>query len=203
MKIICIGRNYVAHARELDNEVPSAPVFFLKPETALVTSNHPFPYPGFSSDVHHEVEVVIRLRRTGSRIAEGDAGRYFNELGLGIDFTARDLQARAKEKGLPWEIAKAFDHSAPVSAFRPVQSLGDIHHLSFRLDRNGSTVQEGNTELMIFSFEQIISYVSGFITLEEGDLIYTGTPAGVGPVAPGDRLEAYLKGEKLMDFRVE
>ncbi|MGW8315837.1 MAG: fumarylacetoacetate hydrolase family protein [Bacteroidales bacterium] len=203
MKIICIGRNYVAHARELDNEVPRSPVFFLKPETALVTSNRPFPYPDFSEDVHHEVEVVVRVGRSGSRIAEKEADRFFSELGLGIDFTARDLQAAAKQKGLPWEIAKAFDHSAPISAFRPCKSLGDIHHLSFRLDRNGSTVQKGNTELMIFSFEQIIAYVSRFITLEEGDLIYTGTPAGVGPVSRGDRLEAYLEGEKLLDFRVE
>lgn len=203
MKIFCIGRNYVAHARELDNEVPTAPVFFLKPETALVTANRPFPYPDFSRDVHHEVEVVIRLGQTGSRIAEQEAGHFFSELGLGIDFTARDLQAAAKQKGLPWEIAKAFDHSAPISSFRSCKDYGDIHHLSFRLDRNGSTVQDGNTERMIFSFEQIVSYVSRFITLQKGDLIYTGTPAGVGPISPGDRLEAYLEGEKLMDFRVE
>lgn len=203
MKILCIGRNYVAHARELDNEVPTAPVFFLKPETALVTENRPFPYPDFSRDVHHEVEVVIRLRRAGNRIPEKEAAAYFSELGLGIDFTARDLQAAAKQKGLPWEIAKAFDHSAPVSMFRPCTDYGDIHHLSFRLDRNGSTVQDGNTERMIFSFEQIVSYVSRFITLEKGDLIFTGTPAGVGPVAPGDRLEAYLEGDKLLDFHVE
>jgi 2-keto-4-pentenoate hydratase/2-oxohepta-3-ene-1,7-dioic acid hydratase in catechol pathway len=203
MKIICIGRNYVAHARELNNEVPEAPVFFLKPETALVTSNRPFPYPDFSKDVHHEVEVVIRIHQTGSRIAEPEADQYFDELGLGIDFTARDLQAAAKQKGLPWEKAKAFDHAAPVSAFRPITEVNDIHHLAFRLDRNGATVQEGNTGLMIFSFEKIVSYVSRFITLQKGDLIFTGTPAGVGPVSPGDRLEAYLEEEKLMDFRVE
>lgn len=193
----------MAHARELNNDIPGSPVFFLKPETALVTSNRPFPYPDFSSEVHHEVEVVVRLRRTGSNIREEEAAQYFSELGLGIDFTARDLQAAAKQKGLPWEIAKAFDYSAPVSEFRPCADAGDIHQLSFRLDRNGETVQEGNTSLMIFSFEKIVSYVSRYITLQEGDLIYTGTPAGVGPVARGDRLEAYLEGEKLLDFLVE
>lgn len=203
MKIICIGRNYVAHARELNNEVPASPVFFMKPDTALVTDNRPFPYPDFSKDVHHELEVVIRMGKTGSRIPEAEAGRYFTELGLGIDFTARDLQAAAKQKGLPWEIAKAFDHSAPVSRFLPVSGMADIHRLSFRLHINGKAVQEGDSSLMIFSFEQIIAYVSRYITLREGDLIFTGTPEGVGPVSPGDRLEGYLEGEKLLDFHIE
>ena len=203
MKIICIGRNYVAHARELDNEVPSKPVFFMKPDSALVISNRPFFYPDFSKDVHHELEVVIRIDRLGRSIEEKFAGRYFSELALGVDFTARDLQKEQKEKGLPWEIAKGFDYSAPVSDFVPVKQFKDIHDLNFRLDLNGSTVQEGNTSLMIFSFEQIIAYVSRFMTLKTGDLIYTGTPAGVGPVKVGDRLEAYLEGEKLMDFPVK
>jgi acylpyruvate hydrolase len=203
MKIICIGRNYVSHARELNNEVPDQPVFFMKPDSALVISNRPFFYPDFSKDVHHELEVVIRINRLGRSIEERYANRYFNEIALGVDFTARDLQAEQKKKGLPWEIAKGFDYSAPVSKFRPVKKYPDIHKLSFHLDLNGKTVQEGNTSLMIFSFEKIIAYVSRFITLKTGDLIYTGTPAGVGPVAVGDRLEAWLEGEKLMDFPVK
>jgi acylpyruvate hydrolase len=203
MKIICIGRNYVAHARELNNEVPQTPVFFLKPDSALVIENRPFFYPEFSNDVHHELEVVIRINRLGRSIEERYASRYYNEVALGVDFTARDLQAEQKKKGLPWEIAKGFDYSAPISHFYPLEKFGDIHNLSFRLDLNGSTVQEGSTSLMIFSFEKIIAYVSRFMTLKTGDLIYTGTPAGVGPVAINDRLEAYLEGEKLMDFHVK
>jgi len=203
MKIICIGRNYVAHAKELNNEVPTSPVFFMKPDSALVISNRPFFYPEFSRDVHHELEVVIRISRLGRSIEEKYAGRYFNEVGLGVDFTARDLQAEQKKKGLPWEIAKGFDYSAPISEFFPIDKYKDLHNLSFRLDVNGKTVQDGSTSLMIFSFEKIISYVSRFMTLKTGDLIFTGTPAGVGPVAIDDRLEAYLEGEKLMDFPVK
>lgn len=203
MKIICIGRNYVAHAKELNNEVPTTPVFFMKPDSALVISNRPFFYPDFSNDVHHELEVVIRIDRLGRSIEEKYAHKYFSEIGLGVDFTARDLQMKQKEKGLPWEIAKGFDYSAPISDFFPVSKFKDIHNISFKLDLNGKTVQDGNTSLMIFSFEKIISYVSRFMTLKTGDLIYTGTPAGVGPVAINDRLEAYLEGEKLMDFPVK
>ena len=193
----------MAHARELNNEVPSSPVFFMKPDSALVISNRPFFYPEFSGDVHHELEVVIRINRLGKSIEEKYAGRYFNELGLGVDFTARDLQAEQKKKGLPWEIAKGFDYSAPISEFFPLSEFKDIHKLSFRLDLNGKTVQDGNTSLMIFSFEKIIAYVSRFMTLKTGDLIFTGTPAGVGPVAIHDRLEAYLEGKKVMDFPVK
>ena len=203
MKIICIGRNYVAHARELNNEVPTSPVFFMKPDSALVIENRPFFYPDFSSDVHHELEVVIRIDRLGRSIEEKFASRYFSEIGLGVDFTARDLQDEQKKKGLPWEIAKGFDYSAPVSEFFPVSKYKDIHDLSFRLDLNGNTVQDGKSSLMIFSFEKIIAYVSRFMTLKTGDLIFTGTPAGVGPVSVNDRLEAYLEGEKLMDFPVK
>ncbi len=203
MKIICIGRNYVAHAHELNNDVPDKPVFFMKPDSALVIANRPFFYPEFSKDVHHELEVVIRINRLGRSIEERYAHRYFNEIALGVDFTARDLQAEQKKKGLPWEIAKGFDYSAPISEFRPLDKYADIHNLSFRLDLNGKMVQDGNTSLMIFSFEKIIAYVSRFMTLKTGDLIYTGTPAGVGPVAIYDRLEAYLEGEKLMDFPVK
>jgi 2-keto-4-pentenoate hydratase/2-oxohepta-3-ene-1,7-dioic acid hydratase in catechol pathway len=175
----------------------------MKPDSALVINNRPFFYPEFSNDVHHELEVVIRINRLGRSIEEQFADRYYNEVALGVDFTARDLQAEQKKKGLPWEIAKGFDYSAPISEFFPVEKFGDIHHLSFRLDLNGKTVQDGNTSLMIFSFEKIISYVSRYMTLKTGDLIYTGTPAGVGPVAINDRLEAYLEGEKLMDFPVK
>lgn len=203
MKIICIGRNYVEHARELNNEVPESPVFFMKPDTALLTSNQPFSYPRFSSEVHHEIEVVIQISQAGKEIGEHEADQFFDKVGLGVDFTARDLQATMKKKGLPWEAAKAFDSSAPVSELLPVSSYPNMHQLSFRLDRNGSTVQDGNTSLMIFTFESIIAYVSRFVTLKPGDLIFTGTPAGVGPVEPGDHLEAYLEGEKLLDFLVK
>ncbi len=203
MKIICIGRNYVAHAKELNNDVPTTPVFFMKPDSALVISNRPFFYPDFSNDVHHELELVIRIDRLGRSIEEKYAHKYFSEIGLGVDFTARDLQAKQKEKGLPWEIAKGFDYSAPISEFFPVKKYEDIHKLSFNLDINGKTVQDGNSSLMIFSYEKIISYVSRFMTLKTGDLIFTGTPAGVGPVAINDRLEAYLEGEKIMDFPVK
>lgn len=203
MKIICIGRNYIDHAKELNNPVPAKPVFFLKPDTALVIRNRPFFHPDFSEEVHHELEVVIRINRLGKSIDEAFAGRYFDGIGLGIDFTARDLQAEAKQKGLPWEIAKAFDYSAPVSRFLDTGKFEDLHKLSFRLDINGNTVQEGNTADMIFSFERIIAYVSRFMTLKTGDLIFTGTPAGVGPVKTGDRLQAWLEDEKLLDFPVK
>lgn len=203
MKIICIGRNYVDHAKELNNPVPGDPVFFLKPDSALVIRNRPFYYPDFSNDIHYELEVVLKIDRLGRSIGKEYASRYFSQIALGVDFTARDLQSECKKKGLPWEIAKGFDYSAPVSRFVPVDSFPDIHHLNFRLDMNGSTVQNGNTSEMIFSFETIISYVSGFMTLKTGDLIFTGTPAGVGPVKVGDRLTAFLEGSRMMDFYVK
>jgi acylpyruvate hydrolase len=203
MKIICIGRNYTEHAKELNNPVPAKPVFFMKPDSALVIRNRPFFYPDFSSDIHHELEVVIKINRLGRSIETKFASRYFSEIGLGIDFTARDLQAECKKNGLPWEIAKGFDYSAPVSKFLPTDSFTDIHNLNFHLDINGKRVQTGNTSEMIFSFEHIISYVSRFVTLKTGDLIYTGTPAGVGPVQQGDRLTAYLEDTKLLDFPVK
>lgn len=193
----------MAHAKELNNDVPTKPVFFMKPDSALVINNRPFFYPDFSKNVHHELEVVIRIDRLGRSIEEKYASRYFSEIALGVDFTARDLQDEQKKKGLPWEIAKGFDYSAPISQFLPLSNFKDIHNLSFRLDINGKTVQDGSTSLMIFSFEKIIAYVSQFMTLKTGDLIYTGTPAGVGPVSVNDRLEAYLEGEKLMDFPVK
>ena len=203
MKIICIGRNYSNHAKELNNPVPEKPVFFMKPDSALVIKNRPFFYPEFSNDVHHELELVIRIQRLGRSIPEKFANRYFGEVALGIDFTARDIQAEMKKKGLPWEIAKGFDYSAPVSEFMPVSELGDLNDLDFHLNLNGKRVQTGNSKDMIFSFDKIIAYVSRFMTLKTGDLIFTGTPAGVGPVQINDHLECYLKDQKIMDFFVK
>jgi 2-keto-4-pentenoate hydratase/2-oxohepta-3-ene-1,7-dioic acid hydratase in catechol pathway len=203
MKIIAIGRNYIDHAKELNNPVPTEPVVFLKPDTALVKGNKPFFYPDFSADIHHEVEIVLRICKVGKNIAEEFAHRYYDELTVGIDFTARDLQQKAKEKGLPWEKAKAFDHSAPVGQFIPISSLPDPKSIRFSLDINGQRVQEGDTSDMIFSFDQLVSYVSRFFTLQMGDLIFTGTPAGVGPVSRGDRLVAGIGETVLLDFEVK
>jgi acylpyruvate hydrolase len=203
MKIICIGRNYLDHAKELNNPVPEKPVFFMKPDSALVIRNRPFFYPDFSSDVHHEIELVIKINRLGRSIDEKYAHRYYNQYALGVDFTARDLQSECKKKGLPWEIAKGFDYSAPVSQFISLKEGDDIQNLDFRLDIDGESVQKGNTGDMIFSVNKIISYVSQFMTLKTGDLIFTGTPAGVGPVKIGNRLEAYLVEEKILDFYVK
>jgi 2-keto-4-pentenoate hydratase/2-oxohepta-3-ene-1,7-dioic acid hydratase in catechol pathway len=198
MKIICIGRNYVAHAKELNNPLPSEPVFFMKPDTALIIRNRPFFYPEFSSDIHHEVELVFKINKNGRHIEEKFAHTYYNEIGIGIDFTARDIQSKCKEKGLPWEPAKAFDGSAPCSKFHPLSHFADLSNIRFHLLKNGEKVQDGNSGLMIFHIDKIISYVSKFITLKMGDLIYTGTPAGVGPVAIGDKLEAFIEGERLL-----
>jgi 2-keto-4-pentenoate hydratase/2-oxohepta-3-ene-1,7-dioic acid hydratase in catechol pathway len=203
VKIICIGRNYVDHAKELNNTVPKKPVFFLKPDSALVLRNKPFFYPDFSSDVHHELELVIKVHRLGRSIPEKFAHRYYSELALGVDFTARDLQNEMKDKGLPWEIAKGFDYSAPVSDFVPLPERDDPAGIDFHLELNGKKVQQGNSKDMVFSFDQIIAYVSRFMTLKTGDMIFTGTPAGVGPVQIGDHLEAYLQERKMMDFYVK
>lgn len=203
MKIICIGRNYINHARELNNPVPEKPVFFMKPDSALVIRNRPFFYPDFSSDIHHEIELVIKINRLGRSIDEKFAHRYYNQYALGVDFTARDLQSECKKKGLPWEIAKGFDYSAPVSKFLTLKKEENIQNIDFRLDIDGNEVQKGNTADMIFSVDKIISYVSHYMTLKTGDLIFTGTPAGVGSVKIGNRLEAYLGEEKLLDFYVK
>ena len=203
MKIICIGRNYLDHARELKNAVPETPVFFMKPDSALVIKNRPFFYPDFSENVHHELEIVIKINRLGRSIAKNYAHRYYSEIGLGVDFTARDLQSEAKKKGLPWEIAKGFDYSAPVSKFIPLKNFDDVQNISFRLDLNGETVQSGSTKDMIFTVNELISYVSQFMTLKTGDLLFTGTPAGVGPVKINDRLEGYIGDDKLLDFLVK
>lgn len=203
MKIICIGRNYADHARELDNPLPEKPIFFLKPDTALVKDNKPFFYPDFSSEIHYEVEIVLKINRLGRHIDKKFAHRYYDEMSVGIDFTARDLQNESRKNGLPWEIAKAFDNSAPLGKFIFKDKMTDPDKINIRLDLNGKTVQTGNSSDLIFSFDHIISYVSDFITLKIGDLIFTGTPAGVGPVKIGDRLQAFLDEELLLDFNVK
>lgn len=204
MKIICIGRNYVAHAKELNNEVPDEPVFFMKPDSALLRNNDPFYLPGWTNDVHHEIELVLKIKRLGKNIEKRFAHRYYDEIGLGIDFTARDIQQKLKEKGLPWEKAKAFDQSAVLgSTFINKNEFPDLKNISFRLLKNGNLVQDGNSSLMIFDFDEIISQISRYITLKIGDLIYTGTPAGVGAVRIGDRLEGFLDERKLFDFEIK
>ncbi len=203
MKIICIGRNYSDHAKEMNSPVPTEPVIFMKPDTALLKDNAPFYYPEFTQDLHHEVEIVLKISKVGKHIAEQFAHKYYSEIGLGIDFTARDLQAECKKQGLPWEKAKAFDNSAPIGEFVSIDELKDKNKIDFHLDVNGKTVQQGNTSDLIFSYDQLIAYISKFVTLRMGDLIYTGTPAGVGPVKIGDRLEGYMEGKKMFDFVVK
>lgn len=203
MKIICIGRNYAAHIEELKNEKPGKPVVFLKPDTALLKGSAPFFYPDFSENIHHELELVLKVSKEGKYIQPQFAHRYFDEIGLGIDFTARDLQDQCKAKGLPWEIAKAFNGSAPIGDFKPVSDFSDLKDIDFQLEVNGEMRQKGNTSLMLFDFATIISYVSQFFTLKKGDLIYTGTPAGVGPVKIGDRLTGFIGTEKMLDFEVK
>ncbi len=203
MKIICVGRNYVAHIEELGNETPTEPVIFSKPDTALLRNNDDFYYPDFSDDIHYEVEIVLRINKIGKNIEEKFAYNYIDQIALGIDFTARDLQAKAKAKGLPWDLAKGFNHSAPISVFKPAPSHEKLKNLDFSLKKNGNVVQSGNTCLMIHSFEQIISFISKYFQLKKGDLIFTGTPAGVGPVSIGDKLEGYIGDEKLLDFEIK
>lgn len=203
MKIICIGRNYADHAKELNNPIPKAPVFFLKPDSSLLVKGKPFFYPEFSKDVHHEIELVLRINRVGKHIAQKFAHKYYDEIGVGIDFTARDLQAECKAKGLPWEIAKAFDGSAVLGDFANKRELGEANNIDFHLDVNGQTVQSANTSELLFSFDHVISYVSQFFTLKTNDLIYTGTPAGVGPVKINDHLQGYVGDRKMLDFRVK
>jgi acylpyruvate hydrolase len=203
MKIIAIGRNYAEHAKELNNPVPTVPVIFMKPDSALLKDNKPFYHPDFSQDVHHEIELVLKICKEGKHISEKFAANYYDEIGLGIDFTARDIQNRHKEKGLPWELAKAFDGSAPISTFLPKTQFPDLYNLNIKLDINGETRQDGNTKDLLFSFEQIIAFVSQYITLKKGDLIFTGTPPGVSKVNVGDRLEGYLQDQKLLDFYVK
>jgi len=203
MKIICIGRNYADHAKELNNPLPSVPVFFMKPESSLILNNNPFFYPDFSREIHYEAEIILKINRLGKNIGKQFAHRYYQEIGIGIDFTARDLQRECMKEGKPWEIAKAFDGSAVVGKFIKKEKLPDQDAINFQLDLNGKTVQKGNTGDMIFSFGDIIAYVSEFLTLKTGDLIFTGTPAGVGPVKINDRLVASVEGQVMLDFMVK
>jgi acylpyruvate hydrolase len=203
MKIIAIGRNYAAHAIELNNAIPTKPVIFLKPDTAILKDNKPFYLPDFSSDIHYELEVVLKICKEGKHIAEKFAANYYEEIGLGVDFTARDIQTEHKEKGLPWELAKAFDHSAVISNFIPKSEFKDLYDLRFELQKNGERKQNGHTANLLFSFEKIIAFVSKYITLKKGDLIFTGTPEGVGKVEHGDRLEAWLEGRQLLNFDIK
>ena len=203
MKFICIGRNYRDHALELNNQVPSEPVIFMKPDTALLRGNSPFYIPQFSNEVHQEVEILVRICKVGRSIEERFAHRYYDEIGIGIDFTARDLQDELKKKGLPWEKAKAFDSSAYVSEFFPRSKYGDLANLNFGLKINGETKQSGNTSEMIFTIDQIISYVSRFFTLKIGDIIFTGTPAGVGRVNANDVLELFIEEESMAICKIK
>jgi 2-keto-4-pentenoate hydratase/2-oxohepta-3-ene-1,7-dioic acid hydratase in catechol pathway len=192
MKIICIGRNYAEHAKELNNPVPERPVVFLKPASALLVNDKPLYYPEFTKDLHHELEIVLKIGKNGKYVQPEFADDYYPEIGLGIDFTARDLQSELKAKGQPWEIAKGFDGSAVLGQFVPLSDLPDLSAIEFELHKNGEVVQQGNTKDLLFSFKDIIVYVSQFFKLQMGDLIYTGTPAGVGPVQIGDVLEGFL-----------
>lgn len=203
MKIIAIGRNYVDHIKELSNEIPDEPVVFLKPDTAILKNNQPFYYPEFSHDIHHEVEVIVRISKEGKFIEEKFAHKYYDAVGLGIDFTARDVQQKCKEKGLPWEKAKAFNGSAPISEFLTLSEISDLKDIRFSLEVNGETKQSGTTALMMHSIDAIIAYVSRYFTLKKGDIIFTGTPKGVGPIKIGDRLTGYMNQQKMFDFEVK
>lgn len=203
MKIICIGRNYAEHAKEMNAPVPAEPLFFLKPDTALIRDGQPFYFPDFTKEIHHEVELVLKISKTGKNIEPDFAHKYYDEIGIGIDLTARDIQAKCKEKGLPWEKAKAFDGAAPLGSFIDKKTIPDLSDIDFHLNINGNTVQKGNTKDLLFSFDTVISYVSKFFTLKTGDLIFTGTPEGVGPVQTGDKLEAYIGDKKLFSTEIK
>ncbi|MGB1445760.1 MAG: fumarylacetoacetate hydrolase family protein [Flavobacteriaceae bacterium] len=203
MKIICIGRNYTDHIAELENEKPENPVVFLKPDTAILLKGQPFFIPEFSQDVHHEVEVLVRINRIGKHIQPKFASKYYDEISLGIDFTARDLQAQLKAKGLPWEKAKGFDGAAVVGKWIAKQELPPVDKLNFALNKNNETVQESNTALMLWKIDELIAYISQFFTLKIGDIIFTGTPAGVGPVAINDVLVGELEGRELFNIKVK
>jgi len=203
MKIICIGRNYAEHIKELNNETPEEPLIFMKPDSALVRNNDPFVYPAHSKDVHFEVEIVVKINQPGKFVAPEFADRYYDEIGLGVDFTARDVQAKLKAKGLPWELAKGFNGSAVISNFLPKTDFADVQNINFSLAQNGELKQSGNTSMMITSINAMICYVSQYFSLKIGDLLYTGTPAGVGPVAIGDCLEGYIEDRKMFRFFVK
>jgi len=203
VKIICIGRNYLAHVKELDNALPTEPMFFMKPETALLAPGESFPYPDFSKEIHYETELVLRICKSGKAIDEKKASEYYDAITVGIDFTARDLQSQCKAKGHPWEIAKAFDYSAPIGEFKNISELNHPEDIAFGMKLNGEWVQQGHSRDMIFSFDKIIAHVSRFVTLKEGDIIFTGTPQGVGEVHVGDKLELFLENEFVFGFKVK
>jgi 2-keto-4-pentenoate hydratase/2-oxohepta-3-ene-1,7-dioic acid hydratase in catechol pathway len=199
MKIFCIGRNYADHAKELNNPVPvGEPVVFMKPNTALLVNNKPLYYPDYTENLHFEGEIVLRVCKNGRSVQPEFASRYYDAVGFGIDFTARDIQDRQKSKGLPWEIAKGFDRSAPLSKWIPLEELPNPSNIHFQLKKNGAVVQDGHTENMLFDFNTIICYISKYFTLHKGDMIYTGTPAGVGPVQKGDTLEGFFEGKAML-----
>ena len=203
MKIICIGRNYLAHVKELDNALPTEPMFFMKPDTALLASGEPFPYPDFSKEIHYETELVLRISKSGKAIDEKLASEYYDAITVGIDFTARDLQSQCKAKGHPWEIAKAFDYSAPVGEFKKISELKHPEDIAFGMKLNGKWVQQGHSRDMIFNFDRIVSHISRFVTLNEGDYIFTGTPQGVEEVHIGDKLELFLEDESMFCINVK
>lgn len=203
MKIICIGRNYAEHAAELNNEKPTTPVIFLKPDTALLKNNLPFYHPAFSDEIHYECELVVRICREGKHIESKFSHKYYDQIGLGIDFTARDLQNDLKSKGLPWELSKSFDHSAVVSHFNAKEQCNDLKNLNFKLYQNKQLVQLGNSAEMIFDIDEIIAFISKYVTLKTGDLIFTGTPKGVGKIQIGDLLEGYLEEQKMFECEIK
>jgi 2-keto-4-pentenoate hydratase/2-oxohepta-3-ene-1,7-dioic acid hydratase in catechol pathway len=203
MKIICIGRNYTEHIAELKNERPTEPVVFMKPDSAILLKQHPFVIPEFSSDIHHEIEIVVKINKVGKYIEPKFAHKYYEEITVGIDFTARDLQSKLKEKGLPWEKAKAFDGSAVVGDFLDKSQFSSLENLTFELTNNNKTVQKGNSSFMLWQIDELIAYVSQYFTLKIGDLIFTGTPAGVAAVAEDDVLEGFLEGQKLFRIQVK
>ena len=203
MKIICIGRNYAAHIAELENERPVDPVIFLKPDTSILLKKNPFIIPEFSQDVHHEVEILVKIDRIGKHIDRKFAHKYYNQIGLGIDFTARDLQSQLKAKGLPWEKAKAFDGAAVIGEFMDKKEFADLNNIDFSLVRNGEPVQEGNTSLMLWKIDELIEYISKYFTLKIGDIIFTGTPAGVGKVSANDQLKGYIGEREMFSIKVK
>ncbi len=203
MKIICIGRNYAEHAKELNNPIPDEPVIFIKPDSAIIQKDNPFYYPDFSKDIHHEVEIIVKISRVGKNISKQFAHKYYQEIGIGIDFTARDIQTKRKTKGLPWELAKGFDGSAPIGRFINKNTFTDLKDINFHLDINNTTVQSGNTGMMLNSIDDIIAFASSYFTLKKGDLIFTGTPKGVGPVKIGDVLKAYIEDQQLLKVEVK
>ena len=202
MKIICIGRNYLAHIKDLDNDLPTEPLFCMKPETALLLEGEPFPYPDFSKEIHYETELVLRICKTGKRIDEKCASDYYDAITVGIDFTARDLQRECKAKGHPWEKAKAFDGSSPVGKFKKISELKNSEDIAFGMKLNGKWVQQGHSRDMIFGFDRLVSHVSRFVTLEAGDYLFTGTPQGVGEVHVGDTMELFLEDEPMLKVEV-